>query len=405
MATLLAPWGLAALAAWLLPLLLHLRRRQDVAARLFAAWRWVRPAPRAARRWRIERWGLLGVRLLLLAVLALLLAGLAGVPTGRIATHVLLAPGISPAQATQAGAPSAATWHRWQAGTPERAPTGAADPATPGAGAATDLRQLDARLPASARLLVVVPEWYAGADGARVALTHSVEWRIVPGARPVPVATAAPPPRVAMRVTAGLRDEARYLEAALQAWPAAVAAATSSRATPASTSASAPVVAAPDVPLPDDADVLVWFVPGRVPAAVVARVEAGARVVLAAQAQWPAPLAAVPRWRDAAGRPWLETASVGRGRVLRFVHPLQASRTPALLDPGFARRLRETLSADVDTPALVRAVDYAPTTRAAAAATRPVQSWSSWLALLAALVFLCERWLATRSPRRAEPTA
>ncbi|PBS16923.1 hypothetical protein CMZ81_01460, partial [Lysobacteraceae bacterium NML93-0793] len=71
---LLAPLGLAALAAWLLPLLLHLARRDATRPTPFAALRFLREKPRPRRRLRFDDWPLLLVRLALLALLALWLA-------------------------------------------------------------------------------------------------------------------------------------------------------------------------------------------------------------------------------------------------------------------------------------------------------------------------------------------
>ena len=71
---LLFPLGLLALAAWLVPLLIHLARRQHDTPLEFAALRWLRAKARPRQRIRFDQWPLLLVRLLLLAALALLLA-------------------------------------------------------------------------------------------------------------------------------------------------------------------------------------------------------------------------------------------------------------------------------------------------------------------------------------------
>ena len=71
---LLAPLGLAALAALVVPLLVHLRRRTEEVPLDFAALRWLDPRPRPRRRLRFDEWLLLALRLLLVALLALLLA-------------------------------------------------------------------------------------------------------------------------------------------------------------------------------------------------------------------------------------------------------------------------------------------------------------------------------------------
>ena len=66
--SLLLPLGLAALAALLIPLLLHLHRRQEQQATLFAALRWIRGPAKPRRRIQLEQWPLLLLRLVLLAL-------------------------------------------------------------------------------------------------------------------------------------------------------------------------------------------------------------------------------------------------------------------------------------------------------------------------------------------------
>ena len=62
--TLLAPLGLAALAALALPLLIHLIRRLELTATEFAALRWISKRVTPRRRLRFERPWLLLLRLL-----------------------------------------------------------------------------------------------------------------------------------------------------------------------------------------------------------------------------------------------------------------------------------------------------------------------------------------------------
>jgi len=93
--SLLFPLGLAALAAWLLPLLIHLARRHPYTPLDFAALRWLRAHIRPRQRIRFDDWPLLLVRLLLLAALALLLArpALTG-PAPVPAAWTVVAPGL-----------------------------------------------------------------------------------------------------------------------------------------------------------------------------------------------------------------------------------------------------------------------------------------------------------------------
>ena len=62
----LFPAGLAALATLLLPLLIHLARRDEQRLIDFAALRWLSAKPRPRRRIRFDEWPLLLLRLLLL---------------------------------------------------------------------------------------------------------------------------------------------------------------------------------------------------------------------------------------------------------------------------------------------------------------------------------------------------
>ncbi|MBC7991570.1 MAG: BatA domain-containing protein, partial [Luteimonas sp.] len=68
--SLLLPIGLAALAALLLPLLVHLARRSEQRLVPFAALRWLQAKPQPRRKRRFEEHWLLLLRLLLLAALA-----------------------------------------------------------------------------------------------------------------------------------------------------------------------------------------------------------------------------------------------------------------------------------------------------------------------------------------------
>ena len=100
----LLPAGLAALAALLLPLLLHLARRHEQTPTDFAALRWLRQKPKPRHRIRFDEWPLLLLRLLLLALLALWLARpvLSGMDDAR--PWIVAVPGVdATAIRTQAG--------------------------------------------------------------------------------------------------------------------------------------------------------------------------------------------------------------------------------------------------------------------------------------------------------------
>jgi len=161
---LLAPLGLVALVALVLPILIHLVRRIELTTTEFAALRWIAQRMQPRRRVRFERPWLLLLRLALLAALALLLARpVHDVATAAAQARVFAAPGADLAVARAAIASPSADW-RWLApGFPR-----IGDAATPSAvPLASLLREADAGLPVGARLVVVVPEQVAGLDGER----------------------------------------------------------------------------------------------------------------------------------------------------------------------------------------------------------------------------------------------
>ncbi|MEK0267367.1 BatA domain-containing protein [Stenotrophomonas rhizophila] len=208
--SLLYPLGLLALAAWLVPLLIHLARRHQYAPLDFAALRWLQARIRPRQKIRFDAWPLLLVRLLLLAALALLLARpvLHG---GAADTHAVtvVAPGLN--GAALRGQDAEGDW-RWLApGFPALA-DGAPAPHQP---LASLLRELDQRLPAGAPLTVYVPDPMPGLDGERPRLSRAVNWRPVPLA-PASARTATLPE---VQIGAGIADaEQRVLAAIQRAW-------------------------------------------------------------------------------------------------------------------------------------------------------------------------------------------
>lgn len=408
---LLLPIGLAAFAALLLPLLLHLARRSEVRIVPFAALRWLRAAPQPQRRHRLEEWLLLLLRLLLLAALALLLAQpvLFGRPDRR--PWVAVAPGVDPAAAREAVAAAGARWHLLSPEFPELARDGEAATAdAAGASLPSLLRELDATLPAGTPLTVVVPPVLEDADAQRPVLSREVAWRVVGAARPSPPdATATPSrptpmaiPQVQVRFAAQREDAVRYLRAAGLAWAQDAAPSRRDQARPASRAsvpATNPVAIAPATrPLDRDIGNLVWLVPGEVPDAVRAWVEAGGHVLLDAEATWPGlPGDAPVVWRDATG-PLARAARHGRGRVIRMLRPWRPASMPSLLDPGFPAALRGLFADPQPPPRRVLAADHAPGSGAAPWPERP-RPLAPWLAWLVAGLFLLERWVAS-GPRR-----
>lgn len=372
---LLFPLGLLALAAWLVPLLIHLARRQHDAPLEFAALRWLRAKARPRQRIRLDEWPLLLVRLLLLAALALLLARplLHG---GAVDTHPVtaVAPGLD--GAALRGADRDADW-RWLApGFPalQAASPPAAQPL------ASLLRELDQTLPAGTPLTVYVPDPMPGLDAQRPRLSRPVTWRTVTAAVPATPSGkrgvqlqpgGAPPDAQALRV----------LDALQRAWTGQPLAAQRADGVP-----------------PDDAQTGVWLSDAPLPAAWQAWLERGGTVLTTPpaprhDAAWSVLL------RDADDLPVLEQRAVGAGRLLRFTAPLAPAELPVLREATFPQRLLAIVR-PAPAPRLAMAGAHTPLTGAAAPRAQP-RELAPWLLLAIVLVFALERWLATAARRRA----
>jgi len=395
---LLWPAGLLALAALAVPLLLHLRRATEARRVEFAALRWLSPRQRPRRRLRLREWLLLLLRLLLVALVALLMAGPARVPGGQAPPEVLVAISLHAAAARSAlpGLPPDTRW-RWLApGLPLLDGSEDFASATPPA-LASLLREADARAPVGALLHVVVPPVVDGADGERPRLAHPVRWHVLPAPTPAPESVIATPTLV-LQAEPGDSAAIATLRAVAQAWM------------PAGATEVAPLVVAglSDALPPTDR----WLV--RVDDSVASPaledwVRAGGTALLvprhasAARATHDADAdASVVAWRRADGTALARVRTLGRGRFVLLQHPLEAAAFPELLDAGFPRDLQALL--DARDPA---------STQAPADALRPVAGGprfppvpaplAPWLAVAAAGVLLLERWLATRLRREAGP--
>lgn len=145
-----------------------------------------------------------------------------------------------------------------------------------------------------------------------------------------------------------------------------------------------------------------WLEAGEVPAQVREYARNGLTLLLDVDAKFPEVSAWTPLWRDEAGSALIEGAAYGRGRVLRFTRALTPQAMPQLLDATFPEHLRAVLEPAGAQPARVAAKAFAPLTGGSAFAIAP-RDLQPWLALLIALVFLIERWLATSSRRAAAP--
>ena len=375
---LLAPLGLAALAALIVPLLIHLRRRTQEVPVDFAALRWLDALPRPRSKLRFDELLLLAVRLLLIALLALLLARPALLGSEGAEPRILAAPGVDPAAARAIAGPDADL--RWIApGFPALAST--APPAR--AQVSSLIRQFDAELPPGAPLTILVPPVLEGVDAEPLRLTRRVTWRVVEGGKLASDPSRAQSLALAVRHAPGGEGPVHYFRAAAAAWS--------------------------DTPrfevetggaLPPRNSVLVWLAPGRVPQTVTGWVSKGGTALLGEAAEVAMPAATTGLWRDQTGNTLVEGGPLGAGRLLRFTRPLEPAAMPDLLAPDFAARLRDLVTPPAPPPARVTSAAFAPTA-GALPYPLPPRELSTWLGVLIALVFVAERLLATRSRRFA----
>lgn len=384
---LLQPAALAALAAIVAPLVIHIARRSEERPIEFAALRWLRQKPRPKSRLRFDETLLLASRVLLLILLAFWLAAPVLFGAASKAAWVAVAPGADISRAGQVGDEAVADYSRthWLSpGFPaltEPTPAGAAP-------LASLLRQLDADLPADAPLVVVLPPVIDGADAERPRLSRRVDWRIVPGAAPAVRPGPEPVPPLSIR-HGGRTDGLRYLRAAAIAWQ------------PAGRGADLEIGGV-DAALPPVTRTLVWLDAGSLPPTLLRWVEGGGSALVAADAVFPEDARRVAVWRDALDRPLVETVPTGAGRLMRFTRRLAPAEMPELLEADFPAHLRAVLNAPVKAPARATAADYAPVTGARHFDPAPLDL-RPWLAVLIGVVLLLERWLATRRRRGVSP--
>ena len=383
---LLLPLGLAALAAWLVPLLIHLRRRSEQQRTAFAALRWLPARANPRSRLRFEEWPLLLVRLLLLAALALLLASpvLFGGPQAK--QWVVVAPGID---REALAARDDATEYRWLApGFPAlEAPAPAARQPV-----GSLLRELDATLPARTAITVLVPAVLDGADAVKPSLHRSVQWQVMDGkamASPSPQTT--PRPGLAVRYAEERTEATRYLRAAAIAWQVATTPSNGTR------EAQAPLsdIGTVAQPLPAIDRPLAWLAPGPLPTPLRDWIDTGGTVLVDVTTDIPnMQRNGVPLWHDDNGDVLVRGMALGRGRVLQWTRPLTPEAMPVILEPSFPDRLWFLFAPAATSPARIAATDYTPITGARAWPEIP-RALQPWLLLLIAMLFVIERWIAT----------
>jgi len=377
---LLAPFGLVALGALVLPIVIHLVRRIELRTTEFAALRWISERIRPRRRLRFERPWLLLLRLSLLALFALLLARpILNEPSIAKPAWVVVAPGSELGTARAAVSIENADW-RWLAPgfPPIESPASAASVPI-----ASLLREIDADLPSDAKLAVVVPEEIAGLDGERPALSHDVDWHVVPGHMRADTASQSQEPiELAVRYAPSAEPMLKYLRAAVAAFDARGSARFTLDAQP------------QDVALGGSERELVWL-GSDLPPAIKSWIEAGGTALVDNQPR----AAGAPIWRDADGDVLARVHPLGSGRLVTLSAAFSPQALPVLLDADFPQHLFDLLQGPQPAPTRAPASALRPkheastTTSAMRTSAKPLDPW---LVLLIASLFLVERVVATR---------
>lgn len=373
-----APLALAALAAVLVPIAIHLLRRAEHRTTPFAALRYLRATGLPRRRLRIAEPALLALRCALVAAAALLLAQPLLERPGARARHVVaIVPPATTAAARTRIAFSGTTEARWLApGFPpasEAVPSGTQP-------TASLLRELDYSLPAGSRLDVVLPEIVAGLDAERPRLSRAIGWHVVPALVSRAAEPAAPRRRRLVLDMAPDSPARGHLAAAVAGWRA--------RGDEAELVEHAPSQALPlDATLvrlgaPLDGNLRRW-------------VETGGTALVAPD---PDPVGRVIA-RRADGTPLVRERRAGRGRIVALSVPFEPAALPALLDADFPERLARWIDGDSPAPDVARA-DASRPGRGGIAPKPPAEPLARVLALLVAALFAIERAWASGLRRR-----
>lgn len=378
----LLPGALAALAALLLPILIHLSRRTQWPRVDFAALRWLQTRLRPRRRPVIEEWLLLLVRLLLLACLALLLAQPVHFRQPAAEHWLVVVPGAAWQSLDDLPQGEKVRRHWLAPSFPAlESPPSAAPPAL-----SSLLRELDARLPDDAKLTVVLPEILSGVDAERVRLGRAVDWRYAQGRPPEAESPRQPVPALAIRSDAGSAAREAYFRAAYAVWQDDLAAA-----------ARQPIeTLGDDAQMPRHASL--WLDLRNAPLSEAQRrwVAQGGTLILGSGTRLTGTTDTL--WRDAQGEPVLVAQASGQGRILQWRRTLDARAMPLLESGDFPARLRALVQTQWLVPDRLRARDFKPVL-AKRAQPAAAQALAPWFALAAALLFVLERWLASHRRR------
>ncbi len=376
--SLLLPLGLIALAGLIVPLLIHLVRQSDNVVIDFPALRWLRESVRPRRRLRFEDLWLLLARLLLVALAALLVSMPILNGSWRGAQHwIAVVPGVDIDAARLKITDTKAEWHWLATGFPAIAET--ADAGSPSISSL--LRELDADLANEDTLSVIVPAEAQGLDAEKIAVGRAIDWIVSPSL-PQSETPGKPAEHVLALRHQSTNDEGlRFIRAALAAWDDATHWTIDDQASTAA--------------LPPATDALIWL-GSPLPDSIEAWVREGGRALVIDDAS----AQGTVLWRDDRGTALARGEVIGNGHLIRLRGPLTAAALPALLDADFPKRLQALLAPASPPPSRADAAEMQ-----ASLSADPLPRFAqttdltAWVGLLIGLVFLIERWLATRRRR------
>jgi len=376
MITLLAPLGLAALAAIGVPLVIHWIGRSDQRLVSFAAMRYLREQHLSREKSRLHERRLLLLRLLLIAALGLWLS----LPVWRghgepQPPWILVASGVDAAAARNSIPEQVGEWRWLSPGFPSLNTAGAPHSGEP---LMSLLREADSVLTPGTAMIIVVPSYLDGLDAERLQLRRPLTWHLLPGAAPAATTPASPTP-LAVRYDPADASELPVARALASAWAAG--------------GTVLPVdIATWDKPLPKLPAWLIWL-GAAPPKSVNDWVREGGRLLISRQSTSKDPVVLA----NDDGTAVLRARVLGTGRLLSLTVPLKIEDLPALAAPDFAKTLAAELQRPTLAPGRAPAASVAPLQLPTASRLwgRP-QSLASYFAVSIALLFLFERLYATR---------
>ncbi len=384
---LLLPSALLALAALLVPLLVHLVRQTEQTRIQFAALKWLVTRAQPRRRPRFNEWLLLLLRLLLLALLALWLAQPVLHGRADVRPWLVVHPAISLASVP---APASRDEQRhWLA---PGFPSLDQPPPRDSTSIASLLRELDATLPAGIAVRVVVPEQFDATDSQRAALGRVIQWMPIPGTSSLERNRTPTAIHAVAYADEAHRVALPYLRAAAKAW--------NSNGLPSSPASELREIGSINEVGTGDTQLL-WLASDPLPAQRRAWVQQGGVILLADETAVPSLdwQNAEVTWRSADGTPLALRMADGKGAWIRMLVPFDPQALPELLEPTFPDALKALIESTPATAQRTWAAGYTPIHVDIAPIPQTPRPIGALLALLIALLFGIERWLATAARR------